>query len=502
CTGGPRVPACLFLGLSCQLYYLLLSNCTAHFKRADRLEIHTRTHTGERPFVCDHAGCDRTYARRQHLERHKASHDEKHCRQSYPCQEPGCASVYATPQAMQKHMKSKHLHALYKCEHDKCGKQFKKHHSLKKHEYEHTGVLPFACAHEGCEKRFLLPSKLKQHEHVHLGITCTESGCGQVFYKWTLFRKHKSLAHKTTYACGDCSRRFTHRRQLRQHAVTHSSSREVYACPRDGCPRAYFDQRNLRQHLLSYHSGKRFPCEFAGCERTFAHKTVADRHVKTHDPNKPLPKKRKKKSMAVILSGINPPSKGGASVTNTPSTRVDNDRCETPPDQASPAYREVSPPGEEAPSSSSCRLTPVGGAAGRAESGRGDDEASPGSPLCDGGDDVTEQASVAAEVAMESPPLTECNGGVMTSYADLLPGMHAVHVGSFRVPRDDDDDDGSGGWFADTLGEQQLLPIDRQRLESLIVAGLERDGEAAAPPCGVDVEGLSSRDWQLAPSQL
>src|SRR3546814_148018 len=88
------------------------------------------------------------------------------------------------------------LQRPYVCEHPECGRTFTRSDHLKRHLAVHTGEKQFVCDFEGCDMAFYEPSHLKRHREAHTSeqlYPC--STCGEAFRKKTLLRQHRLTVH-------------------------------------------------------------------------------------------------------------------------------------------------------------------------------------------------------------------------------------------------------------------------------------------------------------------
>lgn len=119
-------------------YQCATPGCNKAFHQKTHLDIHTRAHTGVKPFLCKEPSCGQRFSQLGNLKTHERRHTGE---RPYHC--------------------------------DICGKTFAQHGNVRAHKVVHTAAKPFACKLDDCGKRFTQLGNLKSHQNkFHSATIC------------------------------------------------------------------------------------------------------------------------------------------------------------------------------------------------------------------------------------------------------------------------------------------------------------------------------------------
>ncbi|KAJ5825502.1 hypothetical protein N7474_002640 [Penicillium riverlandense] len=128
-TAPPRYLPYEGSGSKKRKYTCTLPNCGKSFAQKTHLEIHTRAHTGDKPFICKEPSCGQRFSQLGNLKTHQRRHTGE---KPYFCEI--CHKRFAQRGNVRAH-KVTHEHAKpFTCVLDDCGKQFTQLGNLKSHQ--------------------------------------------------------------------------------------------------------------------------------------------------------------------------------------------------------------------------------------------------------------------------------------------------------------------------------------------------------------------------------
>lgn len=323
-----------------------------------------RSHNKERPFACLEPGCDKTFPRKDHLQRHvKNAHSDPVVERTWTCDWQGCGKSFTSKGRLQRHM-DVHDSKFYCTEYPPCNEAFRKEKVLQAHvKSQHEEVKPYPCTFadpetgERCSNGYQTESALQRHvlkihssgqEHGLFCMICAEPGAGSLHSEMgdmtespsqllSFATQEELVAHVQEChppECMECGLRFKNDANLKSHfdtVHTDPSQQPQYPCPKPDCSSVFNRKHNLAVHIQTVHDKEaRYACTIDAlrnskhkdlrnwdgenaCGVAFKAKSSLDQHVRTHHlglgNRKQLRKaaKSKKKpeaSMLSMLTGI------------------------------------------------------------------------------------------------------------------------------------------------------------------------------------------------------
>lgn len=196
----------------------MCSDCGKSFLASYLRRHYQRVHLKEKRFECDICGL-RTF-KKQHIEEHLKRHfkiKDYHCDQ--------CPSAFTTGTELKIHIKNVHCDERpFRCEHKGCDSAFKQKENLKEHMLRHTQKKNYVCVVCDKGEKFLIfkkisfncsfpiafynNSSLKAHQVIHTGnphIPC--HACGKLFFSKQALKLHHLHHHQApTLKCEQCDK--------------------------------------------------------------------------------------------------------------------------------------------------------------------------------------------------------------------------------------------------------------------------------------------------------
>ncbi|XP_046452636.1 uncharacterized protein LOC124200445 isoform X2 [Daphnia pulex] len=253
----------------------MCSTCGHTVSSKERLGIHERIHTDERPFECKY--CDKKFREKGTLVRHIRTHTGE---RPYECNI--CGKSYRSRFAYVGHYRTKH--------------ETKENEIVKgpvedRRKHPKIGYRCEYCGKEFCQGRILAYEKhLTTHTGISAAIRCTQPDCEFTYSDMTQLKEHMLSQHpEKAYTCDVCKKIFLTKQTLTDHKSMHDPSRG-YQC--SYCPVKLTVKSSLIAHEKLHTRETPHECNF--CEMRFHSTYLLQIHMRTHQPSQ-LKRKRYRK---------------------------------------------------------------------------------------------------------------------------------------------------------------------------------------------------------------
>ena len=190
--------------------------CNFRNPQKDRLKMHMRSHTEDRPFKC--YLCEKGFKTKKQIIYHENIHLGL---KAYKCN--SCQSKFANNGDLNRHFKYKHTNEKpYHC--TECNFKCVEKAKLERHMLIHTGKRPHQC--NDCSYAAADRFTLKRHQRTHTGVK--------------------------PYECDICRKAFNQQNSLKDHRRIHTGTKPFFKCV--SCPKSARRKSDLLVHTRKFHS--------------------------------------------------------------------------------------------------------------------------------------------------------------------------------------------------------------------------------------------------------